>query len=100
MNGKQIFAVLVVLMAPLTAAAQEGTVDSPLQTSGVSAVQAAATGEQNAGPMVIERVHSGVLLAPDFKVTEVDGRTSELVGGYGGWLTDRTLFIGGGGYWL
>jgi hypothetical protein len=98
MSAKPVFAVLVVLLAPLPAAAQDGSTDSPLQTSG--AALAAATAEQPAGPMKIERVRSGVLLAPDFKVTEIDGRTSELVGGYGGWLADKTFFIGGGGYWL
>jgi len=30
----------------------------------------------------------------------VDGRTSELVGAYGGRITDDTFFIGGGGYWM
>ena len=52
------------------------------------------------GPMIVERVHSGFLVAPDFKITEVDGKTSELAGGYAGWLTDDKIFIGGGGYWL
>jgi hypothetical protein len=52
------------------------------------------------GPMTVERVHSGLLAAPDLKVTEVDKRTSELVGGYAGWIYDSTLFVGGGGYWL
>jgi hypothetical protein len=50
--------------------------------------------------MIVERVHGGFLVAPDFKITEVDGKTSELAGGYGGWLTDEKIFIGGGGYWL
>jgi hypothetical protein len=50
--------------------------------------------------MIVERVKSGFLVAPDFKITEVDHRTSELVGAYAGWLTDETFFIGGGGYWL
>jgi len=50
--------------------------------------------------MVVERVHSGFLAAPDVKVTEVDHTTSALVGGYAGWLTDETFFVGGGGYWL
>jgi hypothetical protein len=54
----------------------------------------------NQGPMVVERMHSGFVVAPDFKVTEVDRATSALAGGYAGWLTDETFFIGGGGYWL
>jgi hypothetical protein len=52
------------------------------------------------GPMIVERVHSGFMIAPDVKVTDVDHHTSELVGGYGGWLTDDAIFVGGGGYWL
>jgi hypothetical protein len=50
--------------------------------------------------MTIERVNSGFLVAPDFKVTEFDHRVSEVVGAYAGWLADRKLFLGGGGYWL
>jgi hypothetical protein len=52
------------------------------------------------GPMIIERVTSGFLVAPEVKVTRFDRRTSELVGGYAGWLSDQTFFIGGGGYWM
>jgi hypothetical protein len=55
---------------------------------------------QTQGPMVVERIHSGLLAAPEVKVTEVDHKTSELAGGYVGWLADDTFFIGGGGYWL
>jgi len=50
--------------------------------------------------MVVERMHSGFVVAPDFKVTEVDRATSALAGGYAGWLTDETFFVGGGGYFL
>jgi hypothetical protein len=52
------------------------------------------------GPLVLERIHDGWVLAPDFKVTDVDNRTGELAGAYGGRLVDGTLFIGGAGYWL
>lgn len=63
-----------VLLAPLTAAAQ--------------------------GPMIVERVEdNGFLLAPDVKITTVDHKTSELVGGYAGAVLDNTIFLGGGAYW-
>lgn len=52
------------------------------------------------GPLVLERIHDDWVLAPDFKVTDVDGRTGELAGAYGGRLIDNTLLIGGAGYWL
>lgn len=66
-----------------------GRADEPEQAPG-----------QKQGPMILERIHSGVLVAPDVKVTRVDGRTSEVAGGYGGWLYDKTFFVGGAGYWL
>jgi hypothetical protein len=76
---------LFVLIAPLAAPAQDAT----------------PTSNQNAqGPMIVERVKSGFLVAPDFKVTEVDHETSELAGAYAGRVTDNTLLIGAGGYWL
>ena len=59
---------------------------------------ASTTASQNTqGPMTVERITSGFLAAPDFKVTRFDHRTSELAGGYAGWLTDQQLFVGGGG---
>jgi hypothetical protein len=73
-----------------------------LALAAIVLVPAAAAGQQplTQGPMVIERLHSGFVVAPDFKVTEVDRTTSALAGGSAGWLTDKTFFIGGGGYWL
>jgi hypothetical protein len=52
------------------------------------------------GPLILERVHDGWVLAPDFKVTDIDGRTGELAGAYGGRLIDNTLLIGGAAHWL
>src|SRR5258708_20293616 len=55
---------------------------------------------QRAGRMTVERIHSGFLAAPEVKVTEVDHKTSELVGGFAGWNYDDTFLVGVGGYWL
>jgi hypothetical protein len=85
MHKRALATWLFVLIAPLAAAAQDAT----------------PTSSQNAqGPMIVERVKNGFLVAPDFKVTEVDHKTSELAGAYAGWVTDNTLLIGAGGYWL
>jgi hypothetical protein len=81
-----LFLVLLSPLAMSTAAAQGG--DRPGATPG------------GPGPMTVERVKSGFLVAPDFKVTGFDHRVSELAGAYAGWLTDQTFFVGGGGYWL
>ncbi len=48
----------------------------------------------------LEKIQSGFVVAPDFKFSEMDGESANLLGGYAGWLTDRKLFIGGGAYWL
>ena len=52
------------------------------------------------GTMIIERVEQGFVFAPDVRITDVNDHTSTLVGGYAGWMTDRTWLVGGGGYWL
>jgi len=67
---------------------------------GASAQSAGAQSPAGQGPMILERVTSGFLVAPEVKVTRFDRRTSELVGGYAGWLADQTFLIGGGGYWM
>ena len=41
----------------------------------------------------------GFVFAPDFRVTEINHETSGLVGGYGGYVFDGRLLVGGGGYW-
>src|SRR5476651_460312 len=82
--SRAIAASAMVLLLPLAASAQSGGAATPASQ----------------GPMVVERVQSGFLVAPDIKVTQVDGKTSELAGAYAGWLTDETIFIGGGGYWM
>ena len=80
MNRRRLVLFLAIVLVPLRAAAQP-TPSAP-------------------GPMIFEPIRSGWLVAPDAKITDVDGRTSELVGGYAGRITDDTFFIGGGGYWM
>src|SRR5438034_238982 len=92
MSSRHFAWLILPTLTPLTAAAQGGHAGPPLQES--------VGADQNAGPMIFEPVRSGWLVAPDAKVTEVDSRTSELVGAYAGRITDNTLFIGGGGYWM
>jgi hypothetical protein len=87
---KPAILLLVLTLAPLTAAAQ----DAP------STSQPPQPTPNAAGPMIFEPIHSGWLIAPDAKITEFDGQTDGLLGGYGGWITDDTFFVGGAAYWL
>ena len=52
------------------------------------------------GPLVLEPVHNPFVVAPDYKVTDLDGETGQLAGGYVGRILGDALFIGGAGYWL
>jgi hypothetical protein len=62
------------------------------------AVPAAAQPVQS-GPMTVERIQNGGAGAPLVKITDFDGHVTTLLGGEGGWMTDRTFFIGAAGFW-
>ena len=74
---KALIAVLGVLLLPVVAAAQT-----------------------TQGPLVLERLHNPFVVAPDYKITDIDGETGQLAGAYAGKLLGDILFVGGGFYWL
>ena len=51
-------------------------------------------------PLVFEPIPSQFVLAPDFKVTDLDGELGQLAGAYAGRVVDDRLLVGGAGYWL
>ena len=53
-----------------------------------------------ASPLVVERIDNRFVVAPDFKVTDVDNELGELAGMYAGALLDHRVLIGAAGYWL
>src|SRR5205085_11810574 len=60
-----------------------------------SALAQTANVAGNAGPLVLQRIDNGLLIAPDYKITSFDGKTGQLLGATGGWSQENTLFIGG-----
>jgi len=46
----------------------------------------------------ITQMTSGFVAAPEVRFTAINDRSTTLVGGYAGWHSDGTLFIGGAGY--
>ena len=69
--------------------------------SAAAAAQGANAVEQGAqGSMTVEQVRDGFAIAPDVRVTRLDGSSRTLAGAYGGWVFDDTLLVGAGGYWL
>lgn len=57
-----------------------------------------AFAQQTQGPMTVERVHDGFVVAPDVEVGRVGSTTATMAGAYGGWVIDNTVLVGGGGY--
>jgi hypothetical protein len=86
----------VALAICVCASAQAQTADSPAPLAPPVPVAQSVQPDQ----ITIERVEQGFVFAPDARVTEVNGKTAMLAGGYAGWMTDRTWIVGAGGYWL
>ena len=76
-----VFAILALVgfLGGVTASAQEPAAESSL---------------------TVERIRSGFLVAPDLKLTRIDGGSGAVAGLYGGFITDRRLLVGAGAYWL
>jgi hypothetical protein len=66
----------------------------------VALVPVTAHAQTSQAPLVLERIHSPFVVAPDYKIADVDGDTGQLAGAYAGRLLAETLFVGGGFYWL
>jgi len=63
-----------------------------------ASAQDAQQSPQTQGPMTVERQHDGFAAAPEVEVGRVGSTTATMAGGYGGWVIDSTLLIGGGAY--
>jgi hypothetical protein len=90
---------LALVLLPLNASAQSASdAVASDKTTPDQAAQAPAAASQ--GPMIVERIHSGVLFAPEAKATRFDDQIKPLVGGSIGWVAEEALFFGGGGFWM
>ena len=66
----------------------------------ISLLARPAAAQDSSGPMTVQRVGSSAFIAPDFKLTDFDGKAVGLAGAYGGYLAENMFFIGAGGYGL
>jgi hypothetical protein len=66
----------------------------------LASVPPVAHAQQAPAPLVVERVPTALLIAPDYKVSDVDGEVGQLAGLYGGRVVDDALLVGGALYWL
>jgi hypothetical protein len=62
--------------------------------------QASRPAQAQGGPLMLQPVSSGMVFTPEVKFTTVNHGNGTLVGGYGGWLYDDSLLLGGAAYWL
>ncbi|MEQ1897659.1 MAG: hypothetical protein ABL971_09785 [Vicinamibacterales bacterium] len=68
--------------------------------AGAAQASAQSMPPPGSGPMMVERVHSGLTVAPEVRFTQVDEQLKVLAGGQAGWVFDQRLMIGGAGYAL
>jgi hypothetical protein len=59
-----------------------------------------AAAQGASGPMTVQRIGNSAFIAPDFKITDFNGKTSAVAGAFGGYLIENTFFVGAGGYGL
>jgi hypothetical protein len=60
--------------------------------------ESAAAESQPTQTLTQGNIDSNILIAPDYKFTEIDGDFGGLAGFYGGWLINQRFLIGGGAY--
>ncbi len=65
-----------------------------------AAAASAQTKPGQAGPLVLQPINQGPVLAPEVKFGWFDGKYGTLVGGYGGWQLDNGLLLGAGADFL
>ncbi len=90
---------LVLFLAPLAGPAEQNAAAPANAPASPDQGQAAAQpGQSQAGPLVLEPIHSGWVIAPDLRITRINSTTQTLLGAYGGWLAENGLLLGAGGY--
>jgi hypothetical protein len=75
-----------------------GSIVSLICWAGAASAQQTPPPPLPSGPLVLEPMHNGFLLAPEVKVTRIDHKVGTMAGGYGGWVKDDHLLLGGGVY--
>src|SRR5262245_15222608 len=66
----------------------------------ISLLPRLAAAQGSAGPMTVQRIGNSAFIAPEFKITDFNGKTSTVAGAIGGYSVENTFFVGAGGYGL
>jgi hypothetical protein len=70
------------------------------QQQGQAPAQQQGQTPSSGGPLVVQPLDNGFLIAPDVKFTTFNGYYGTIVGAYAGYLNDNRFLIGGAGYGL
>ena len=70
------------------------------QDTNANGGEAAASSQTTQGPLVLEPVHNPIVVAPEYKFSDIDGKVGQLAGVYAGRLIEEHLLIGGAVYTL
>jgi hypothetical protein len=105
--GRQTFSRDVTIRAgettPLNVALTEGgenseTVPAPPPFEHRPPVSQSPSGSSS-GIVQSSAAESGFVIAPDYRITQINHNTAQMVGAYGGYVMARQLMVGAGAYW-
>ncbi len=105
--GRQTFSATVTIRSgqttPLNVSLpQTATAESAPSESTPSPAPPAATPRPpraSEGGVHLTTGEDGFMIAPDFRVTEINHHTAQLLGAYGGYVFGGQFLVGAGGYW-
>jgi PEGA domain len=102
--GRQTFAREITIRAgettPLNVALTQGEVSEGTPAPAEpSAPAPRPPSTPSAGIVQSSSAENGFVVAPDFRVTDINHHTAQMVGAYGGYVFAKQLLIGAGGYW-
>jgi hypothetical protein len=105
--GRQTFTREITIRAgettPLNVALTQGepsdTVPSPAPAPERPSPAPQSPSQPSAGIIQTSSAENGFVVAPDFRITDINHHTAQMVGAYGGYVFSKQLLVGGGGYW-
>jgi hypothetical protein len=102
--GRQTFAREITIRAgettPLNVALTQGEVSEGTPAPAEpSAPAPRPPSTPSAGIVQSSSAENGFVVAPDFRITDINHHTAQMVGAYGGYVFSKQLLVGAGGYW-
>jgi len=99
--GRQTFSANVTIRSgettPLNVSLAQTTPIEPAPPTPPSTAPSSPRGSE--GNIRVTTGEDGFMIAPDFRVTDINHHTAQLLGAYGGYVFGRQFLVGAGGYW-